>query len=59
MLKRECGAESNGKLPSLFIPNKTVTLVPAVAVEYLPLGRTAALVPDFAEKNLPLGRAAE
>ena len=25
MLKREWGAESNGKLPHLFIPSKTVT----------------------------------
>ena len=27
MLKRECGAESNGNLPHLFIPSKTATLV--------------------------------
>ena len=56
MLKREWGAESNGKLPCLLIPSKTATLVPESAVEDLPLGRTAALVPDFAVKNLPLGR---
>ena len=43
MLKREWGAESNGKLPHLFIPSKTATLVPEPAVEDLPLGRTAAL----------------
>ena len=49
------GAESNGKLPHLFIPSKTATLVPEFAVEDLPLGRTAALVPEFAV-NLPLGR---
>ena len=30
MLKRECGAENNGKLPHLSIPNKTATLVPAL-----------------------------
>ena len=36
MLKREWGAESNGKLPHLFIPSKTATLVPEFAVEDLP-----------------------
>ena len=56
MLKREWGAESNRKLPHLFIPSKTATLVPELAVEDLPLGRTAALVPVFAVKDLPLGR---
>ena len=56
MLKREWGAESNGKLPHLFIPNKTVTLVPELAEEDLPLGRTAALVPEFAVKDLSLGK---
>ena len=49
-------AESNGKLPHLFIPSKTSTLIPEFAVEDLPLGRTAALVPEFAVKHLPLGR---
>ena len=57
MLKREWGAESNGKLPHLFIPSKTATLVPEFAVEDLPLDRTATLVPAFAVKDLPLGRA--
>ena len=57
MLKREWGAESNGKLPHLFIPNKTATLVPEFAVEDLPLDRTAALVSRFAVKDLHLGRA--
>ena len=56
MLKREWGAESNGKLPHLFIPSKTVNLVPEFSLEDLPLGRTAALVPEFAMKDLPLGR---
>ena len=56
MLKREWGAEINGKLPHLFIPSKTETLVPEFAVEDLPLGRTAALVPEFAVKDLPIGR---
>ena len=56
MLNREWGAESNGKLPHLFIPSKTATFVPEFAVEDLPLSRTAALVPEFAVKDLPLGR---
>ena len=55
MLKKEWGAESNGKLPHLFIPSKTVTLVPKYAVQDLTLGRTAALVPEFAMKDQPLG----
>ena len=46
-LKREWGAESNGKLPHLFIPSKSAALVLEYAVEDLPLGRTAALVPEF------------
>ena len=33
MLKREWGAESNGKLPHLFIPSNTATLIPDFAVE--------------------------
>ena len=56
MLKREWGAESKGKLPHLFIPSKTVTLVPEFAVEDLRLGWTAALVPEFTLKDLALGR---
>ena len=56
MLKTEWGAESNGKLPHLFIPRKTVTLVPKFAVEDLPLGRTGAFMPEFAVKELALGR---
>ena len=51
MLKRYWGAESNGKLPHLFIPSKTASLVPEFAVEDLPLGRTTALVPAFAAKT--------
>ena len=54
MRKREWGAESNGKLPQLFIPSKTATLVPEFAVEDLPLDRTATLLSAFAD--LPLGR---
>ena len=56
MLKRVWDAESNGKLPHLFIPSKIATLVPEFAVEDLPLGRTAAFVPEFALKDMPLGR---
>ena len=55
MLKRECDAESNGKLPHPFIPSKTAILVPEFALEVLPLHRTATLVPVFAVKELPLG----
>ena len=40
MLKREWGAEGNGKLPHLFIPSKPATLVPEFAVKDLPLSRT-------------------
>ena len=58
MLKREWGAERNGKLPYIFIPGKTATLVPEIAVEDLPLDRTATLVPEFAVEDLPLGRTA-
>ena len=56
MLKREWDAESSGKLPHLYISNKTANMVPKFAVEDLPLGRTAALVPEFAVKDMPLGR---
>ena len=51
-----CSAESDGKLPDLFLPSKTEILVPEFAVEDLPLGRTAAMVPEFAVKDLPLGK---
>ena len=47
MIKRELGAENNEKLPHLFIPSKTATLVPEFVVEDLPSGRTAALVSEF------------
>ena len=56
MLKREWGAESNGKLPHLFIPSKTAPQVPESAMEDLPLGRIADLVPELAGKDLLLGR---
>ena len=44
ILKREWGAESNGKLPHLFIPGKTSALVPEFEVEDLP---SAELHPWF------------
>ena len=50
------GAESNEKLPNLFIPSKTAAQVPKFAVEDLPLGRIAALVPEFAVKDLMIFR---
>ena len=56
MLKREWDAESNGKLPHLFIPSKTAIEVPEFAMEDLPLGRIAALVPELAVKDLLSGR---
>ena len=56
MLKREWGAERNGKLLHLLIHSKTAILVPEFAVEDLPLDRTATLVPAFAVKDLPLGK---
>ena len=56
MLKREWGAERNGKLSHLFIPSNTAAWVPEFAVETCLLSRTAALVPEFAVKDLALGR---
>ena len=56
MLKREWGAESNGKLPHLFILSKTATYVPDFAMEDLPLDRIAALVPEFEVDDFPLRR---
>ena len=56
MIKRERGAEINGKLPHLFIPSKSGTLILEFAVEDLPLDRTSTLVPAFAVKDLPLDR---
>ena len=54
--KEGVDAESNGKLPHLFIPSKSATLVPEFAVKDLPLGRTVVFVIEFAVKDLPLGR---
>ena len=53
MLKREWGAESNGKLSHLSIPSKTAARIPEFAVEDLPLSRTAALVPEFLVGRIP------
>ena len=44
ILKREWGAENNGKIPHLFIPGKTAALVSEFAVEDLP---SAELQPWF------------
>ena len=44
MLKREWGAESNGKLPHLSMSSKTAAWVPEFAVKDLPLSRTAILM---------------
>ena len=55
MIKREWGAESNGKTSHLFIPSKTATLVIEFAVDDLPLGKTTALVLGFSATNLALG----
>ena len=37
---RERGAESNVKLPHIFIASKIAILLPGHAVEYLPFSRT-------------------
>ena len=43
MLKREWGAESNGKIPHLFILSKTAALVPEFAVEDSAFGQNCSL----------------
>ena len=43
MKKETVGAESNRKLPHIFIPSKTATLVPEFAVEDLPLDMNCSL----------------
>ena len=52
MLKREWGAESNGKLLHLSIPSKTAAWVPEFAMEGMPLSRTAVLALEFAANTL-------
>ena len=56
MLKREWGAESNGKQLHLFIPGKTATLVLEFAVEDLPLAELQPGFLRFAVEDLPLSR---
>ena len=56
VMKRDWGAESNGKLPHLFIPRKTAILVPEFTVEHLLSDTTATSVFAFTVKDLPLGR---
>ena len=56
LLKREWGAESNGKLQHLFVPSKPVTLVPEFTLEDLPEDRRVTLVPAFGMKDLSSGR---
>ena len=46
------GCGNNGKLPHLFIPSKTATLVPENAVGDLPLGRTATLMSALGQNTL-------
>ena len=58
VLKREWGAESNRKVPHLFIPGKTAALVPEFAGGGLAFGRNTGMVPAFAMKDLPLSRTA-
>ena len=49
MLKRECGVASNGKLPHIFVPSNSSTLVREFELEDLLLGRTAV-------NDLPIDR---
>ena len=56
MLKREWGAESNGKLAHLSIPSKTAALVPEFAVEDLPSAELQSWFLALAVKDLPLDR---
>ena len=55
-LKREWGAESNGKLPHLFNPGKTAALVPEFAVEGFPSAETAVLVSAPCSEGPDLGQ---
>ena len=56
MLKREWVAESNGKLPHLFIPGKTAALVPEFAVEDQPSAVLQSWFLTFVVEDLPLSR---
>ena len=48
---KERGCGKQGKLPHLFIPSKTVTLVTEFAMEDLPLSRNATLVSVFCSER--------
>ena len=48
--------ESNGKLPHLFIPRKTATLVPEFAVEDVPLAELQPWCLSLQRKTCLLGR---
>ena len=50
MLEGEWGAESKGKLPHVFIPGKTATLVPELAVEDLPSSELQSWFCDCSER---------
>ena len=54
--KRKWGAEGNGKLAHLFVPDKTAVMVPEFAVEDLPSAELRVLVPALAMKDLSLRR---
>ena len=54
--ERERGAESNGKLPHLFIPGKTAALVPEFVAEDLPSSELQPWFFSFALEDVPLGR---
>ena len=54
MLKREWGAERNGKLLHLFIPSKTAALVAEFAVEDLPSAELHSWFLALEVKDLPL-----
>ena len=58
MLKREWVAESNGKVPHLFIPGKTAALVPEFTVEDQPSAVLQSWFLSFVVEDLPLGRIA-
>ena len=53
MLKREWGAESNGKLSHLSIPSKTAARVPEFAVKDLPLDRILMMMIMYVSSSSP------
>ena len=53
---KEWAAESNGKLPHLFIPSKAATLVPEICSGRPAFEENCNLVPTFVVKDLPFGR---